>query len=75
MNFSKDLLSQIGVVLDSASFYPNLTGPENLSIFARLRGISLKQVEQALQVVGLDGENKKLFKQYSLGNEAKVSNC
>jgi len=47
--FSKDLLSQIGVVLDSASFYPNLTGPENLSIFARLRGISLKQVEQALQ--------------------------
>ena len=59
--FSKDLLSQIGVVLDSASFYPNLTGPENLSIFARLRGISLKQVEQALQVVGLDGENKKLF--------------
>ena len=31
--FSKDLLSQIGVVLDSASFYPNLTGPENLSIF------------------------------------------
>ena len=31
-DFSKDLLSQIGVVLDSASFYPNLTGPE-ISLF------------------------------------------
>ena len=71
--FSKDLLSQIGVVLDSASFYPNLTGPENLSIFARLRGSSLKQVEQALQVVGLDGENKKLFKQYSLGMKQRLA--
>ena len=71
--FSKDLLSQIGVVLDSASFYPNLTGPENLSIFARLRGVSLKQVEQALQVVGLDGENKKLFKQYSLGMKQRLA--
>ena len=71
--FSKDLLSQIGVVLDSASFYPNLTGTENLSIFARLRGISLKQVEQALQVVGLDGENKKLFKQYSLGMKQRLA--
>ena len=72
-DFSKDLLSQIGVVLDSASFYPNLTGPENLSIFARLRGVSLKQVEQALQVVGLDGENKKLFKQYSLGMKQRLA--
>ena len=67
------MLSQIGVVLDSASFYPNLTGPENLSIFARLRGISLKQVEQALQVVGLDGENKKPFKQYSLGMKQRLA--
>lgn len=71
--FSKGLLSQIGVVLDSASFYPNLTGQENLSIFAKLRGISPEQVKQALQVVGLDRENKKLFKQYSLGMKQRLA--
>ena len=64
---SKAVLSQIGVVLDSASFYPNLTARENLSIFATLRGISLEHVEEALALVGLESEQKKLFKQYSLG--------
>lgn len=71
--FSKDLLYRVGVVLDSAAFYPNLTGKENLSIFARLRGISLKQVDQALQVVGLYGEDRKLFKQYSLGMKQRLA--
>lgn len=71
--FSKDLLSKVGVVLDSASFYPNLTGKENLSIFARLRGIDLVRVDSALQLVGLAGETKKLFKQYSLGMKQRLA--
>lgn len=54
--WSKAVLSQIGVVLDSASFYPDLTARENLSIFATLRGISLEHVEEALALVGLESE-------------------
>ena len=71
--WSKAVLSQIGVVLDSASFYPNLTARENLSIFATLRGISLEHVEEALALVGLESEQKKLFKQYSLGMKQRLA--
>lgn len=33
-----EILPQIGSLIESPGFYPNLTGTENLEIFARLRG-------------------------------------
>ena len=35
----KKLLPRIGSLIESPSFYPNLTATENLQIFATLRGI------------------------------------
>ena len=34
----KEILPQIGCLIESPGFYPNLTGYENLKIFATLRG-------------------------------------
>ena len=35
---NKAILPRIGCLIESPGFYPNLTGTENLKIFAQLRG-------------------------------------
>ena len=37
----KRVLPRIGSLIESPGFYPNLTGTENLQIFARLRGLKV----------------------------------
>lgn len=70
----KKILPRIGCLIESPGFYPNLTGTENLKIFARLRGIPAKNaIQSALEVVGLPYNDKKLFSQYSLGMKQRLA--
>lgn len=64
---------RIGAIIETPGFYPNLTGTENLEIFARLRGTAAANaVENALKVVGLPYQDKKLFGKYSLGMKQRL---
>ena len=55
-------------------FYPNLTGTENLRIFATLRGVPNNHaIKDALDLVGLPYKDKKLFSQYSLGMKQRLA--
>ena len=70
----KRLLPRIGSLIESPGFYPNLTGTENLAIFARLRGLKgVKPVKEALELVGLPYRDKKRFSQYSLGMKQRLA--
>ena len=70
----KKILPRIGCLIESPGFYPNLTGTENLKIFARLRGVPSKNsIKSALEVVGLPYNDKKLFSQYSLGMKQRLA--
>lgn len=70
----KKILPRIGCLIESPGFYPNLTGTENLKIFARLRGVPKKNaIKEALEVVGLPYNDKKLFSQYSLGMKQRLA--
>ena len=70
----RKILPRIGCLIESPGFYPNLTGTENLKIFARLRGIPAKNaIKSALEVVGLPYNDKKLFSQYSLGMKQRLA--
>ncbi len=71
---AKKILPRVGCLIESPGFYPNLTGTENLNIFARLRGVPQKNaVAAALEVVGLPYRDKKLFSQYSLGMKQRLA--
>ena len=49
---AKKILPRVGCLIESPGFYPNLTGTENLNIFARLRGVPQKNaVAAALEAV------------------------
>ena len=70
----KQIYPQIGAMIEAPGFYPNLTGTENLEIFARLRGLKREQtVKRALAVVGLPYQDKKLFGNYSLGMKQRLA--
>jgi len=70
----KKLLPRIGSLIESPGFYPNLTGTENLRIFAMLRGVPNRHaIKDTLELVGLPYRDKKLFSQYSLGMKQRLA--
>ena len=70
----KKLLPRIGSLIESPGFYPNLTATENLKIFATLRGVPNRHaIKDALSLVGLPYQDKKLFSQYSLGMKQRLA--
>ena len=70
----KKVLPRIGSMIESPGFYPNLTGTENLRIFAMLRGVpNTHAIQDALSLVGLPYQDKKLFSQYSLGMKQRLA--
>ncbi len=70
----KKLLPRTGSLIESPGFYPNLTGTENLRIFAALRGLKNQNaIKSALELVGLPYRDKKLFSQYSLGMKQRLA--
>ena len=70
----KKILPRIGSLIESPGFYPNLTGTENLRIFADLRGLKgPKYIKNALELVNLPYKDKKLFSQYSLGMKQRLA--
>lgn len=69
----KRLYPRIGAIIETPGFYPNLTGAENLEIFAKLRGTSNPNaIKNALEVVGLPYKDKKIFSKYSLGMKQRL---
>lgn len=68
------ILPRIGSLIESPGFYANLTATENLRIFATLRGIPNRHaIRDALDLVGLPYQDKKLFSQYSLGMKQRLA--
>lgn len=70
----KEILPRTGSMIESPGFYPNLTGTENLRIFASLRGLKdPARIKNALELVNLPYKDKKLFSQYSLGMKQRLA--
>ena len=68
------ILPRIGSLIESPGFYANLTATENLRIFATLRGIPNRHaIRDALDLVGLPYQDKKLFSLYSLGMKQRLA--
>lgn len=69
----RNVLKQVGCMIETPGFYPNLTGTENLSIFAKLRELDKQAVQEALTIVNLPYADSKKFKEYSLGMKQRLA--
>ncbi|HFR3770770.1 TPA: ABC transporter ATP-binding protein [Streptococcus suis] len=71
----KKYLNQIGSMIEEPSYYPNLTGYENLLVFQKMVGFDKNNIRPTLELVGLADEKnrKKLVKAYSLGMKQRLA--
>lgn len=70
----KKLPCVYGVHFDTAGFIPNLSGKRNLRLLSRLRGVATdRDVELAIENVGLDPRSRKKVRNYSLGMRQRLS--
>lgn len=76
-NIKKDVayLDQIGSMIEEPSYYPNLTGYENLLVFQKMLSFDKNNIWPTLELVGLADEKntKKLVKTYSLGMKQRLA--
>ena len=63
----------IGILIENPSFISNYTGFKNLNILASIQNrISDDEIRDAIRKVGLDPDDKRTFKKYSLGMKQRL---
>lgn len=63
----------IGILIENPSFISNYTGFKNLKILASIQNrISDDDIRDAIRKVGLDPDDKRTFKKYSLGMKQRL---
>lgn len=67
------VLPNVGIVIENAGLYPELTGFENLKLLAKLNDkISDAEIKRAISRVGLEPNDKRTFRKYSLGMKQRI---
>lgn len=68
----EEILKEVGSFIENPSFYPNLTGRENLKIIQRILGLEKQTIDEALELVDLSSFGDRLAKNYSLGMKQRL---
>ncbi|WP_405280457.1 ABC transporter ATP-binding protein [Methanobrevibacter sp.] len=72
-NHSNEIYSNIGSIIETPGFYENLTAFENLKIISKIRGdFNSNNINSVLQMVNLDNDKSKKFKDFSLGMKQRL---
>ena len=63
----------IGVLIENPAFIGNYTGFKNLNVLASIQNrIGDEQIRKALEDIGLDPDDKRTYRKYSLGMKQKL---
>lgn len=68
------ILSRIGSMVETPSYYGHLTAYENLEITRKILGAEKKEIERVLEIVKLTEVRNKAVKKVFLGHETTVRN-
>ena len=66
------ILKHTGSLIESPSYYGNLTGYENLKISCILKKLPSSEISRVLSVVRMEGHKNKKASQYSLGMKQRL---
>ena len=63
----------LGMLIEAPSFLGYLSGYDNLELIAQIKGVATPEdIHSALRLVGLDADEKKKFRAYSLGMKQRL---
>ena len=63
----------LGMLIEAPSFLGYLSGYDNLELIAQINGVATPEdIRSALRLVGLDADEKKKFRAYSLGMKQRL---
>ena len=67
------VLPGLGIIIENAGLYPELTGFDNLRQLAKInKKIDDEQIKESIIRVGLDPDDKRTFRKYSLGMKQRI---
>jgi ABC-type multidrug transport system ATPase subunit len=67
------ILRRTGSVIENPTFYPYLSGRDNLRAFAKLAGIDRARIDPVLELIDLTGAADRRFSGYSLGMKQRLA--
>lgn len=68
-----DILARTGSIIETPTFYPYLSGRDNLRVVARITGTADSRIEEVLDLVDLQSAANRKFKAYSLGMKQRLA--
>jgi len=69
---SNDVLRRVGTMIEGPTFYPGMTGRQNLVLIAKYAGLARTAVDTALEAVELGDRGDDVFRTYSLGMKQRL---
>lgn len=70
--WSRNVLSDIGALIENPPIYENLSAKENLKVRSLLLGVDERRIDETLQIVSLANTGKKKAGQFSLGMKQRL---
>jgi ABC-2 type transport system ATP-binding protein len=68
-----EILARTGSIIENPTFYPYLSGRDNLRAVARLTGVSEGKIPEILELMDLTEAANRKFKTYSLGMKQRLA--
>lgn len=68
-----EVLRRTGSIIENPTFYPYLSGRDNLLVVARLTGAARTRIDEVLELVDLVEAQRRRFKTYSLGMKQRLA--
>lgn len=67
------ILPNLGLIIENAGLYPELTGLDNLRLLAKINHkIGDEEIRKTIERVGLNPDDKRPFRKYSLGMKQRI---
>lgn len=73
LGMDMDFPPSLGLLIENPAFLPNYTGLKNLELLADIQGrVGTEQIRNAITDVGLDPDDKRKYRKYSLGMKQRL---
>ncbi|MBR6045694.1 MAG: ABC transporter ATP-binding protein [Ruminococcus sp.] len=68
-----DIIPRLGLVIENVGLYPEFTGLRNLKMLAKINSlIGEQEIREAITRVGLDPDDRRTVRKYSLGMKQRI---